>query len=73
MTSPTQSPSQKPVGSPPLNLEVGRMVRTPAGNFAAVVGIFAVLDGKQEHIEVLVQYPEGERARFRAAHLRPMP
>ena len=53
-----------------LELEPGRMVRTPIGHFAEVKAIYMMAEG---HAEVLVEYPEGERARFRAGHLRPLP
>ncbi len=69
MTYPTQLPSQKPAEGPQLNIEAGRMVRTPAGNFAVVKAVYAV----GSHVEVLVEYPEGERARFRSGHLRALP
>lgn len=64
MTSTTSSPSANE-----LLLEPGRMVRTPMGHFAVIRSVHLLGD----HVEVLVEYAEGERAKFRACHLRPLP
>lgn len=49
-------------------------MRTPAGNFATVIEVYLMLDGNEFcHQEVLVQYQDGERARFRASILRGLP
>ena len=52
-----------------LQLDVGKAVRTPAGNIVIVREIRVVGD----HVEVKVEYPEGELASFRAKHLRALP
>ena len=52
-----------------IALEPGKAVRTPAGNIVIVREIRVVGD----HVEVKVEYPEGELASFRAKHLRPLP
>lgn len=47
--------------------EIGATVRTPSGAFAEVIATFP------EEGEALVQWSSGDRARFRYAHLRPLP
>lgn len=71
MTSRTQSPSPQLVAP---QFEAGATVRTPAGNFATVIEVYLMLEGNEfGHQEVLVQYQDGERARFRASILRGLP
>jgi len=43
------------------------LVRTPSGAIAMVIEVFPK-DG-----EALVQWPNADRARFKFAHLRPLP
>lgn len=47
--------------------DTGATVRTPTGAFAEVIATFP------EEGEALVEWANGERARFRFAHLRPLP
>lgn len=69
MTSKTQSPLPQIVTP---QLEPGSVVRTPAGNFATVLEVYLML-GDDMHQEVLVQYENRERARFRAKLLKALP
>lgn len=63
MTKLTSSPADS------LTLEPGKAVRTPMGNIVLVRQIRFVGD----HVEVKVEYAEGELAWFRPRFLRPLP
>lgn len=64
------SPASSTMHAPKSQLrapEIGQTVRTPSGAFAEVIATFP------EEGEALVQWSSGDRARFRFAHLRPLP
>lgn len=63
----TKSPSSPAAEVFPL--EPGRVVRTPMGNMVTVRAIRSMAD----HVEVKVEYAEGEFAWFRPQFLRPLP
>lgn len=53
----------------PSWLEDGKTVRTPSGSLARVVECYFA----GEALEVIVQWPNAERAAFRASILRELP